>query len=763
MDFFALKHKYRQSSRLFYALFFLVVLVQSLLLMAMVGAVFGLWAGHLGANVLIISGVFVGLYFVMGMLIARHKTKQGGLSLAKAVGATRLFVHGDTPKAVYTKSYIKVSSVRDLPANYRRYHKFAEQMSIAAGVPLPKLYVLASEMGVNGFVAGFGVSDTVMVLTQGAVDKLTNHELYGLLGHEFGHLIQKDHELNLRMYVMMSMLGWVYDLADVMETSVLGKFDKDYHGDDVVIDGSHEGWLDYLRRQQQKFTHVHAQSHINRHRHRDDYEAQAPLFFPYLIAITPVVLFRLFGVMGMASAEWVKSQFNQQREHLADAISVQLTRSDDVLMALQSLHRHDSMLNNPAFTASMSHFFFANPKPKGEWSKSYPSIDERCDVLVEVMREFGGFDGHKNKKLDIQKPFEQIPDEQADDLLKPSADDCHPLLQNAQTNEQGYTIIQYDGSFDVVRDGKLVVDDDWAMWEMPQQFLPRLACTDEYLLPQGVYLTSRSLKHAHLPHAIISALNTPLSALALVECVMCCMLHETVGEQMDLLAIYWGVSSDDKVLPHRLPAKLLKAVAGYDRRADGLLVWLALRQFITKKQHLTNQPDDYAQALSSLVAKYAIWSDKTPQAYSPPKPTKMLFCALVLSLVLMALNKAQGGYDDIKAHLGGYEVSAFLVLLMFVASTQDNSLILMRHDKITTSIRRWSRLAGVAMVIDDKTLIEMCHQVRAFGVADLAVVVMNVDGNSAMIETLKTAFLFDGDMSQDEYEVVLLASLLWQK
>ena len=757
MDFFALKHKYHQTSRLFYVLFFLVVMAQSLLLMAVVGFVFGVWVGHVGVGVLVGSLAFVGLYFMIGLLIARHKIKQGGLSLAKAVGVVRLFIHHDTSQTIYTKTYIKASSVRELPTNYRRYHEFAEQMSIASGLPLPKLYVLPSEMGVNGFVAGFGESDTVLVLTQGALDKLNNHELYGLIGHEFGHLSQKDNELNLRMYAMMSALGWVYDLADIMETYVLGRFDKDYHGDDVLVDGGREDWIQYLKAQQRKITHTHAQGHINSHRKGYD---TAPLFFPYLIAITPVILFRLFGVMGMASAEWVKSQFNQQREHLADAISIQLTRSDDVVMALQSLHRHDSALNNPAFTSSMSHFFFANPKPKGEWSKSHPAIDERCDMLVDVVDKFADDKSDGFSEVAFMS-YEYLADEQSYNELHSFTDDRHPLLQNATTDDKGITTIKYDGDVDVVHNGRLVVN-DWVKWEVPQSFLPQWACTDETLQADGDYLTLTSIKNARLPYTIASALKKPLSALALIECAMCCMWHEKVDEQVDLWAVYWGIVSDERALSHKLPLKLLHAVAHYDRRADGLLVWLSLRQFVMGRfEHLSDELDEYTHTLSSLIIKNSCIN--TPQICHH-RPIKRLFCAFVMSL-LLAISRTkiqQDVYSKTKAYLGGYELSAVLVLLIFVASTQDNSLILMRHDKVTTSIRRWARLVNVVVMVDDETLIKLCHQVRVFGVADLAVVLMAIDGGINVVETLRTAFLFDGRITQEEYEVVLLANLLWQ-
>lgn len=756
MDFFAKQRHHSRRSRVLYGLFFVVMTVQAVMLLLGVGLVVCAWTDSLSMGVFLGSFVGVGAYFTIGLLIARHKTKKGGLSLASSVHAVRLFIHDDGQSdTIYTKTYIKAPSLRHLPSHYRRYHEFAEQMAIASGVPLPKLYVLPFEMGVNAFVAGFGVADTVMVLTEGATQKLSNDELYALIGHEFGHLIQNDHELNLRMYVMMSVLGWVYDLADVMEEGLLGRFDKNYHGDDdVMLDGSRASWVNYLNNNQRHLSYYHD----------DKGDARAMLFFPYLILVTPVVLFRLFGVFGMMSGEWIKGRFNHEREYLADAISIQLTRSDGVVYALQSLMRHDSVLHDPALTASMSHFFFASPKPMDSHSLSHPPLYDRQQVVARAMPVIN-LDTATKERLDTARTFCQSYQFKNDKTPlatdETDFDDSHPLLKNAITTDDGQTVINYEHWQDVVIDGKLMAD-GWYDQDR-QLFYPQSAPTDETLTARCGHLIPSDLNHAQPPYAIMSALREILSIMALLECVLCCRFFEQVGGQVDLWAIYWGRCPDDAkpVLAHELPSGLLKSVARYDRRADGLLIWLALRRLGGFDKPLSDDDDKllniYTKTLSSLITP----SD-TRQSVGG---LVVMFRGAVLAVLLNILQQRHNGhiahtYDDVKAYLG-CDVSPFVVVLAQLASGQDNSLIMGRHDKIATSIRRWARLAGVAVQMDDDGLIGLCHRVRCLSVSDWVAVLMNIDGGWTLMETLGTAFLYDGQISQDEHELMGLLSLLW--
>lgn len=81
----------------------------------------------------------------------------------------------------------------------RRLRNVVEEIAIASGVPVPKLYVLEDEAGINAFAAGFSASDAVVAVTRGALDRLNRDELQGVIAHEFSHILNGDMRLNVRL------------------------------------------------------------------------------------------------------------------------------------------------------------------------------------------------------------------------------------------------------------------------------------------------------------------------------------------------------------------------------------------------------------------------------------------------------------------------------------------------------------------------------------------------------------------------------------
>src|SRR5205823_4169841 len=61
------------------------------------------------------------------------------------------------------------------------------------------IYILDNETGINAFSAGFDVSNSVIVVTQGTLDTLDRDELQGVIGHEFSHILNGDVRINIRM------------------------------------------------------------------------------------------------------------------------------------------------------------------------------------------------------------------------------------------------------------------------------------------------------------------------------------------------------------------------------------------------------------------------------------------------------------------------------------------------------------------------------------------------------------------------------------
>lgn len=81
----------------------------------------------------------------------------------------------------------------------KRLRNIVEEMSIAAGIIPPKVYVMKGEKDINAFAAGFDMNDAVVGVSQGCLDKLTRDELQGVVAHEIGHIVSGDMKLNLEL------------------------------------------------------------------------------------------------------------------------------------------------------------------------------------------------------------------------------------------------------------------------------------------------------------------------------------------------------------------------------------------------------------------------------------------------------------------------------------------------------------------------------------------------------------------------------------
>lgn len=81
----------------------------------------------------------------------------------------------------------------------RRLLNVVEEMAIASGVPMPQVFVLDHESGINAFAAGHNPANAAIAVTRGALTRLTRSELQGVIAHEFSHVLNGDMRLNIRM------------------------------------------------------------------------------------------------------------------------------------------------------------------------------------------------------------------------------------------------------------------------------------------------------------------------------------------------------------------------------------------------------------------------------------------------------------------------------------------------------------------------------------------------------------------------------------
>ena len=185
MDFFEQQRRHRGTTLKLVVLFVFAVIAMIVVIDAIVAAVLhaqptGTLVGWL-VTVTAITIVIIG----GGMITKTIALRSGGSAVALSVGAVP--VDPSTTDPVL-----------------RRYVNVVQEMSIASGVPMPRLFVLEQEPGINAFAAGYTTADAAITATGGALHSLNRDELQGVIGHEFSHVLNGDMRLNIRLIGLLN-------------------------------------------------------------------------------------------------------------------------------------------------------------------------------------------------------------------------------------------------------------------------------------------------------------------------------------------------------------------------------------------------------------------------------------------------------------------------------------------------------------------------------------------------------------------------------
>ena len=106
----------------------------------------------------------------------------------------------------------------------RRLLSIVEEMSLAAGLPVPQIYLLPKERCINAFIAGWAPSDAAIAVTHGALQTLGRDELQGVIAHEMAHLLHGDTRLNMRLLAILHGLLSIGMLGSALIGVTGGKF-----------------------------------------------------------------------------------------------------------------------------------------------------------------------------------------------------------------------------------------------------------------------------------------------------------------------------------------------------------------------------------------------------------------------------------------------------------------------------------------------------------------------------------------------------------
>jgi len=232
----------------------------------------------------------------------------------------------------------------------RRLLNVVEEMAVASGLPVPDVYLLDEESGINAFAAGHEPADAVLGVTFGALKLLNRDELQGVVAHEFSHIFNGDMRLNMRL------VGWLHGILGLV---ILGR---------VLT-------LNFARR-----------SETSTGPAEDRGERPGPIFHPAFVpAFLAGWICIVAGSVGAFFARLVKSAINRQREYLADAAAVQFTRNPDgitgALVKIGGLRARSLM--GAARAEEVSHMYFSDGMSR-RWfgfTATHPPLVKRIQRL----------------------------------------------------------------------------------------------------------------------------------------------------------------------------------------------------------------------------------------------------------------------------------------------------------------------------------------------------------------------------------------------
>jgi Zn-dependent protease with chaperone function len=276
--------------------------------------------------------VEVGVVFLVG-LGSGYRTLQlrrGGPAVAELLGGRR------------------VEPTTTDPAE-RRLVNVVEEMAIASNIPVPAIYVLDDEEGINAFAAGHSPTDAAVTVTRGTLQSLTRDELQGVVAHEFSHIFNGDMRLNLRL------MGLLFGL---LLLAVVGR---------IILYAGPRG--------------------VRRGGRRQGGGGQIVLIGLALL---------LVGYIGVFFGRLIQAAISRQREYLADASAVQFTRNPRGLEGALIKIGASTRAGGPggeirnAHAEEANHFFFARGIPgfATRLFASHPPLVER------IQRIDPSFDGN---------------------------------------------------------------------------------------------------------------------------------------------------------------------------------------------------------------------------------------------------------------------------------------------------------------------------------------------------------------------------------
>lgn len=227
---------------------------------------------------------------------------------------------------------IILKAVKAVPAEkdeHKNYYNIVEGIAIAAGMPMPKLYIMEDEE-INAFATGNNPEKAIICVTSGALQKLTKQQFEGVIAHEMSHIANYD----IRFMGLVSVLIGLISIFSQMFLRGFG----------------------------------HGSSGSN--------NKNSGIFFALalvLAIISPIIV------------SLVQLTISRKREYLADSSAVKFVRSPTGLIgALKKIEEDEAVPKTNNIPASIAPLFISKPKRTFELFQTHPSIEKRIALLKKM-------------------------------------------------------------------------------------------------------------------------------------------------------------------------------------------------------------------------------------------------------------------------------------------------------------------------------------------------------------------------------------------
>lgn len=276
-------------------------------------------------NTVLIMVLFVILVGVIGLAISYYFAGDFSMTtiivvMAAVYAVLQYFVANNLAVAMTGAREIKKSE-------YVELWRVVENISITSGMPMPKVYVI-DDPSPNAFATGRNPKHAIVGVTTGLLEVMDKRELEAVMSHEMSHVQNYDIRVSMITFGLVSAIGVLADLA--LRMMFYGGDDRDRNSNPIVL----------------------------------------------VIGLVVIILAPIFATI-------IQLAISRQREYLADASGVMMTRDTEGLVsALEKLKSHGKPMKRQS--TSTANLFLSNPLRPSFFSRmfsSHPPLDDRIARL----------------------------------------------------------------------------------------------------------------------------------------------------------------------------------------------------------------------------------------------------------------------------------------------------------------------------------------------------------------------------------------------